>query len=544
MGSPVFVHSMFRAGSTYLFSVFRRAEEHYRCYYEPMHERVAWAASDVNRLTPASSEAPKLRHPQLNKPYFQELSESWRSWKDAITSDMVYQGYFSQDPQAAGVPLYQALLSAAGPRPVFCDCRTSGRIGTLKRELGGRHLFLWRNPWDQWWSYQLDDYFETANQIILHAQPLPKALSALADTRVLGGGNGEGYSELRDDYLSRPLAFSDRYTLFYLLWCLALKEGMDYADYRLNIDTLCSSEDAAAVIEQDLARLGIDGLSFADAQCPVSVYSPEEQAQFEHIEAQVHDQLIESGWTEQELNGVLAERKLHRPQRTISEPSRISEQLGRQRQLTQGVMMARSELAAQQSAEILRFDSLLSESRQQLAANDAQLEALGGELSQAQARLELLGGELSQAQAQLRLLGGELSETQARLERMTALSSGLADEVEQLKGMYAAILRSWSWRLTLPLRWFGTAGQVLPGRRPLRGLFVQIAGLALARYPRMSRRLLRLLKVIPPLYRRVIALLYAPIEASPVLGEADLNQRARTIHAQLCERLGLKVEDL
>ena len=516
MGSPVFIHSMFRAGSTYLFSVFRRAEEHYRCYYEPMHERVAWAATDVSRLTPGGSEAPKLRHPQLHKPYFQELSESWRLWKDAITPDMVYHGYFSEDAQSAGVPLYLALLGAPGPRPVFCDCRTSGRIGTLKRELGGQHLFLWRNPWDQWWSYQLDDYFETANQIILHAQPLPKALSALASTRVLGGGNGEGYSELRDDYLSRPLAFSDRYTLFYLLWCLALKEGMDYADYRLNIDTLCSSEGAAAVIEEDLARLGIDGVSFADAQCPVSVYSPDEQAQFEHIEAQVHDQLIESGWTEQELNCVLAERELHRPQRTISEPSRVLEQLGRQRQLTQGVMMARSELAAQQSTEILRLDSLLSESRQQLVENDVQLE----------------------------LLNAELSQTQARLERMTALSSGLAGEVGQLKGMYAAILRSWSWRLTLPIRWFGTAGQVLTGRRPLRGLLVQIAGLASARYPRVSRGLLRLLKVMPPLHRRVIALLSAPVEASPVLGEADLNQRARTIHAQLCGHLGLKVEDL
>jgi hypothetical protein len=276
------------------------------------------------------------------------------------------------------------------------------------------------------------------------------------------------------------------------------------------------------VIEEDLARLGIDGVSFADAQCPVSVYSPDEQAQFEHIEAQVHDQLIESGWTEQELNAVLAERELHRPQRTISEPSRVLEQLGRQRQLTQGVMMARSELAAQhaevadqQSTEILRLDSLLSESRQQLVENDAQLELLGGELSQAQ----------------------------ARLEGMTALSSGLASEVEQLKGMYATILRSWSWRLTLPIRWFGTAGQVLTGRRPLRGLLVQIAGLASARYPRVSRGLLRLLKVMPPLHRRVIALLSAPVEASPVLGEADLNQRARTIHAQLCGHLGLKVED-
>ena len=539
MSSPIFIHSMFRAGSTYLFSVFRRAGEQYRCYYEPLHERVAWAAKDVSRLALASSssEAPKLRHPQLDKPYFQELEDSWRFWKDAISPDMVYRGYFSRDAQEAGVPFYRALLGAAGPRPVFCDCRTSGRIGTLKHELGGQHIFLWRNPWDQWWSYQLDDYFETANQIILHAQPLPKALSTLAKTRVLGGASGEGYSELRDEYLSRPLAFSDRYTLFYLLWCLALKEGLEHADYRLNIDTLCRDKDAAAVIEEDLARLGIDGLSFADAQCPVSMYSPEEQAQFEDIEAQVHGQLIDSGWTEEELNGVLKERELHRPKRIIPEPDRILGQLARQRRLTQDLMTARSEQAAQH-AEL--------ESRQ--LSENRRLENL---CEVVEKRLERTSTELVEVRqervashAQLELLANELSQTQVQLENFTVLSSALNHEIEQLKGMYDAVLRSWSWRLTLPLRWLTSAGQVLIGRRPFRSVFVQAISSLLVRYPRVSRTVRRLLSLMPPLYSRVIVLLDGPVEGSPVLAQADLNQRARTIHARLCGRLGLKAEEL
>jgi hypothetical protein len=551
MSSPIFIHSMFRAGSTYLFSVFRRAEEQYRCYYEPLHERVAWAAKDVSRLGLESSEALKLRHPQLDKPYFEELKDSWHFWKDAILPDMVYGGYFSEDAQSAGVPFYRALLGAAGPRPVFCDCRTSGRIGTLKRELGGQHIFLWRNPWDQWWSYQLDDYFETANQIILHAQPLPKALANLARTRVIGGGNGEGYSELRDEYLSRPLAFSDRYTLFYLLWCLALKEGLDYADYRLNIDTLCRGDGTAAVVEEDLARLGIDGLSFADAQCPVSVYSPEEQAQFENLENHVHGQLIESGWTEDELNEVLAERELHRPKRMAPEPNRVSKQFARQRQLTQNLMMARSEqatqhteFARQQSTEIMRLDSLRAGAEENFERASTELADARQDLEASNAELELKNSELELKNSELELLGVELIQSQARLGRMTELSGALNHEVEQLKGMYAEVLRSWSWRLTLPLRWLGMAGLVLTGRRPFRKSVVQIISGILVRFPRFSRSMRRLLSLVPPLYNRVIALLDGPVEASPVLGPAGLNHRARNIHARLCERLGLKVEDL
>ena len=44
--APIFIHSLFRSGSTYLFSLLRRSPEVY-CY-SMMHELVAWAADDVS----------------------------------------------------------------------------------------------------------------------------------------------------------------------------------------------------------------------------------------------------------------------------------------------------------------------------------------------------------------------------------------------------------------------------------------------------------------------------------------------------------------
>jgi hypothetical protein len=184
-----------------------------------------------------------------------------------------------------------------------------------------------------------------------------------------------------------------------------------------------------------------------------------------------------------------------------------------------------------------RASTELADARQDLEASNAELESKNSEL-------ELKNSELELKNSELELLGVELIQSQARLGRMTELSGALNHEVEQLKGMYAEVLRSWSWRLTLPLRWLGMAGLVLTGRRPFRKSVVQIISGILVRFPRFSRSMRRLLSLVPPLYNRVTALLDGPVEASPVLGPAGLNHRARNIHARLCERLGLKVEDL
>ena len=531
MQSPIFIHSMFRAGSTYMFSVFRRAQG-YRCYYEPLHERVAWAAEDAERLMPEQPESDRLRHPGQNRPYFHELKESWNLWKDAITPDMVYHGYFSQDGQLAGVPFYRSLLASQGPRPVFSDCRTSGRIGTLKSNLNGQHLFLWRNPWDQWWSYQLDDYFDVANRIILHAKPLPEALRQLAEQRQLITGQYDGYSELRDWYRSRPLDFCDSYTLFYLLWCLALKEGLDHADYRVNIDSLTASAADAAKTSTDLAELGIENLDFSDVHCPLAYYSEQERAEFEAIEATVHTLLTRSQWTDGELEAVLAERELHRPQRAKTEAPQMTEQLLRQRDLTKRHLNSRSVVCH-------TWSELVNEQAESIQYLEAQHKRTQQSLRQKSDELTESGQRLILAQAALEVHADERGQIDTLVEQATAR----AQEVRTLKTMQKTFQASYSWRLTYPLRLLGQVAQVVTGQGLMRDQLLRDVARHVARYPWLSRAAGRLLRLVPPLHTRVMVALIGPLGESPELTQAELNDRAREIHRGLAGRLGVDAED-
>ena len=525
-----------------MFSAFRRAQR-YRCYYEPLHERVAWAAEDSERLTPEQPESDRLRHPDQTTPYFQELKESWNLWKDAITPEMVYYGYFSQDSQSAGVPFYRSLLSDSGLRPVFSDCRTSGRIGTLKRDLSGVHLFLWRNPRDQWWSYQLDDYFDVANRIILHAQALPEALAQLAEQRQLITGEYDGYSELHDWYRSRPLNFSDSYTLFYLLWCLALKEGLDHANYRVNIDSLTASDADAEKIRADLVELGIAGLDFSDAHCPLATYSEQERAEFEAIEATVHTLLTQSQWTDGELDAVLAERELHRPLRATIEAPHMTEQLLRQRDLTKRHINSRSavcntwaELVNEKAESIQSLEAQHTRAQQSLRQQNDELAEGGQRLILTQAALEVLANERGQSNALV-------EQATAQAQQLSLLSNARAQEVEALKGMYTALQASLSWRLTYPLRLLAQVVHAVTGQGMAREQLLRGAARNLARYPRLSRAVRRLLRLVPPVYTRVIVALDGPLEKPAEISQAGLNDRAREIHRGLAGRLGVDLED-
>tara|TARA_A100001015_G_scaffold149468_1_gene165752 strand:- start:34 stop:477 length:444 start_codon:yes stop_codon:yes gene_type:complete len=144
--TPIFIHSNFRAGSTYIFSEFRKNCQ-LNCYYEPMHELVAWASEDKDRLTleQGDEKMSRLRHPSLNRPYFSELLDAWPSWRSSLSQEAVYGGYFSDSFEGIGSDFYLKLVHHSQARAVFCECRTAGRIPALKRLVGGRHSFLWRD---------------------------------------------------------------------------------------------------------------------------------------------------------------------------------------------------------------------------------------------------------------------------------------------------------------------------------------------------------------------------------------------------------------
>ena len=75
-GKPVFIHSLFRSGSTYFFTVFRRADGFW-CYQESLHEMAFFSKNNIDELQKDFGEEASLilRHPSVGDGYFYELAE-------------------------------------------------------------------------------------------------------------------------------------------------------------------------------------------------------------------------------------------------------------------------------------------------------------------------------------------------------------------------------------------------------------------------------------------------------------------------------------
>ncbi len=57
---PVFIHSLFRAGSTYIFKLFRESPAGYTAYQEPLHEVLIFAAKEPINLCHLTHTSPSL----------------------------------------------------------------------------------------------------------------------------------------------------------------------------------------------------------------------------------------------------------------------------------------------------------------------------------------------------------------------------------------------------------------------------------------------------------------------------------------------------
>jgi hypothetical protein len=313
--SPIFIHSLFRSGSTYIFNVFRRADAGYWCYQEPLHEITFFSRENPEGLQSdqGGEKIKLLRHPKLEKSYFLELIETWPAWKDSIQEHFVYDAYFSKKQRETGVQFWESLISAAKGRPVFQECRTSGRIKAIKNALGGNHIFLWRNPWDQWWSYKVNGYFDTINQLIIHASDPPAPVRGMLAGLGLPRYKNCDLSGALAFYGERPLTSEQSYLIFYMLWCLALKEGIECADLLFNIDRLSESTIYQNEVQVELSRMGINCLSFCDASIPQGIYGFEERLFFDAAEARVHLWLLEGGWRESDITTVKSLRDQYAP---------------------------------------------------------------------------------------------------------------------------------------------------------------------------------------------------------------------------------------
>ena len=282
---PIFIHSLFRSASTYFFHEFRGIET-FCCYEEPFNESLAALNHSWRHYRLLESpNAPGLRHPRLDRPYFYEYWQAREHLQGLFRASFAYDHYFARDgelpaPQKAWL---SAIIAHAPARPVLQFCRSSGRVAALRSLFGGKHLHLWREPRVQWWSYKTADYFDSVSRRIYRSAHLPEALRALRRMAHLPRSRYR-HPQPRGNYLS-----------FYGLWLDAWLRLSAHSDLSINVDRIAvfpaeNSECARRLSELvgcsiDLAGIRTSGMVFAAAEEPF----------YAEVEGTVHELFARTG---------------------------------------------------------------------------------------------------------------------------------------------------------------------------------------------------------------------------------------------------------
>lgn len=519
-GDPVFLHALFRTGSTWLFQAFRRLGAGYTCFQEPLHEVTLYARDDKSMLL-AEQDSGKmafLRHPNLEQPYFAELHALPDECLHRLNDADVYERYFSDRPDAAGIAFWRGLVEHSPARPVIQECRSAGRIGLIRRELGGFHAYLWRNPHDQWWSYKVAPYFDTTTQLILNALPCPPLITALRKQI--------GFERFAHDSLpmqfgyfaDRPLSPDNAYRAFYTLWLLGLNEAVEHAHLLMNSDALAASEEERSRCVAAFENIGIVGLELGDCRTPASRWSKEEHQKLTALEAEIHQLWAEVGLPAERLEHLQELRRQHDPDRyrSVSADPSLVRDLGRYRDLLwrqeQRVAdLCRSHRSEQEVTRTQAHEHLHEQLRDQQRAYQAEIAHIQQD---ALASEQALRDEHAQ-----HIRGGEA--------RQAALEEALR-----------AIENSTSWRITAPLR--HGVSLLHQGRQriapKLSALLRRSAhwGYGQVRHhPKLLATSLAVFKRFPALRHVIFSLLQPEVPSAADESSVILNARSRDIYRQL-----------
>ena len=419
---PCFVHSLFRAGSTYFFSVIKRAGP-YVVFHEPFHEVLGDMARSWHRYSERTDEYKKLlRHDFLKGGYFEEYTHLLPQIRESFDIENSYRRLFLQD-DADCRPLrafIDVLLAGAHGRPVLQCTRTFGRIGWLKNQYGGNHIFLLRNPWDQWFSYMVDPYISATVQVT-YAQPgLPTVLQAVAraaeyESRQAGLSLQEAFASA----VSEPITPFQHYYLFFGLWTYAWLSGREKCDLVLDMDALTESAAARDAAVLALDQLGLSNVTFEDCRLHRAHFRSDEREFHEHIERQVLEVFRRNGYPVEAISDYL---------QTLSSKVFANHPDATSAALLEDAVRARAAARTTMASASDRIRSLIDSGQrysQRIGALEQALAARTAEVADAasmEARLAEAFRNLEEREAEVAALR-ELAQTRAQsIEALTALA--------------------------------------------------------------------------------------------------------------------------
>jgi hypothetical protein len=277
MPTAIFIHSLYRTGSTYVWSKFRENKK-YCCYYDPFHHNMGSIDTENPMLENLSiMNAHRLRHPVLDREYTDEYrkllpvhEKGVPSFKKSFTADDYCNN--NDNPEQKKY-IDSLILGTENQVPLFKSNLSPLRSEWFKKNYpGALHLYLLRNPRNQFQSY-LDMYeqefplFLVNDLIISGVNRKTDFFKPLASHIPLFEYHCEKFED--EYYIYRQLLplYSDheKYFIFYYIWLFALVENVLNSDIILNIDHIDTDRSYRTAVCEELEKNGATGIDFDDA---------------------------------------------------------------------------------------------------------------------------------------------------------------------------------------------------------------------------------------------------------------------------------------
>jgi hypothetical protein len=315
VSAPIFNHSLFRTGSTWLFDRFRQAEDQgFWCYQEPFHETLINLKDQPELVFGIHGDmSTSLRHPTLDKPYFYEFYTIREHIGDSFQKCISFDSFFDSTNCAAFDEYTGKLIRYAQGRPVLQCCRSFGRVKHIRQHHGGIHIYLWRNPWDQWWSYQINDYFDTASLAIINAHNAPTVIALLRSEIGLKEVREAKFADEYNRLINFSMSVENRYLVFYTLWLFSLLENRSLVDCEVNVDSLTNDPHYLAETDQRFNDFDISGVDLSSCDIPQAKFEEEDKRFFIGIEHRAHKLFASSGYSIEDLHAVIQLQRAHQP---------------------------------------------------------------------------------------------------------------------------------------------------------------------------------------------------------------------------------------
>ncbi|MEM8833645.1 MAG: hypothetical protein AAGB32_03785 [Pseudomonadota bacterium] len=238
---PIFLHGLWRSGSTFIWSEFRKNPNTY-CYLEPLHHRFSHLTKKrVFRDTPSVNKG--NNHPVMEQPYFFELIPliNFRGVKNH-SSRLAFEKFFlNENDTYPALEKYISTLVDHGHKenkiPVLGFNRTPFRIAWLQKKFPSWNIHLDRHPFDIWCSYETHYQKKNPTFYVHWLRTIEKnqdhpVFSCLKDFITTRTTIEKLLRHPKKFYVSTipDIPIKDRYLMVFVIWLGTILHALTYAD--------------------------------------------------------------------------------------------------------------------------------------------------------------------------------------------------------------------------------------------------------------------------------------------------------------------------